>query len=107
MFARKVEELLEQRRLKGNTHTMTPYRDERKYEVKTVERQEGNKIKGEKGHWVKLEVRGGTCIPCSHVLAICATSGVDSNQHVMPFLRAVELMAMWEPEFYPLGDCDT
>jgi hypothetical protein len=60
-FARKVEIFLEKRRLKGNTHKVTLYRDVRKYEIITKERIEGKKIKGGKKHWVRLETQGGTC----------------------------------------------
>jgi hypothetical protein len=38
VFIKKVEISLEARRLTGNTHTVTPYRDERKYEVVISER---------------------------------------------------------------------
>jgi hypothetical protein len=37
-FCKKVEILLEARWLKENTHTFTPYRDEKKYEVITSEK---------------------------------------------------------------------
>jgi hypothetical protein len=60
VFVKKVEILLEARQLKRNTHTVTPYRDERKYEVVTSERQ-GNRVKGGKRHWVSLECHRGVC----------------------------------------------
>jgi hypothetical protein len=66
VFAKKVEELLEKRRLKGNTHTVKAYRNEGKYEVVTKEYMQGNRIKGGKRHWVRLEVPGG----CAHVRSL-------------------------------------
>jgi hypothetical protein len=75
-----------------------------------------NKIKGGKKHWVRLETQGGTCtcqkpqltdVHCSHVLAACATQGINSNQHVVSFLHASELMATWEPKFYYYGNRET
>jgi hypothetical protein len=41
------------------------------------------------------------------VLVACATQGINSNQHVVPFLRASELMATWEPAFYYYGNRET
>jgi hypothetical protein len=62
VFVKKIETLLEARWLKRNTQTVIPYRVERKYEVVTGERQEGNRVKREKLHWVKLEDHRGVCI---------------------------------------------
>jgi hypothetical protein len=116
VFAKKIEILLETRRLKGNTHTVTPYRDETKYEVVTSERQEGNKVKGGTKHWVSLERHRGVCtcqkpqlmgITYSHVLAICAITNINSNQHVVPFFRASELMTTWQSDFFYFGDIET
>jgi hypothetical protein len=59
---KNIETLLESRRLKENTQTVIPYRVERKYEIVTDERQERNKVKREKWHWVKLEDHRGVCI---------------------------------------------
>jgi hypothetical protein len=47
---KKVKILLEARRLKRNTNTITSYRDKRKYEIVTNKRLEGNRVKGGKGH---------------------------------------------------------
>jgi hypothetical protein len=48
LCCKKNETLLEARRLKGNTQIVIPYRVERKYEIVTGERQEGNRVKREK-----------------------------------------------------------
>jgi hypothetical protein len=77
---------------------------------------EGNRIKGGKKYWVRLETQGGTCtyqkpqltsVSYYHVLVPCTTQGLNSNQHVVPFLRASELMTTWELEFYYYGNRET
>jgi hypothetical protein len=76
-FSPKIQAILEERRLKENTHTVRAYQNERKYEIQTGQRFIGNKIKGNRIHTVRMEVSRGTCtcqksqltsIPCWLVL---------------------------------------
>ena len=116
MFSPKVDELLERRRLKGNTHTVRPFNYRQKYEVQTPQYMQGNRIKGGRKHEVLLNVPGGKCscqkpqltgIPCSHLLAACANVGVDSNQYVVPWHKMEHYSATWSPNFAPFGNPDT
>jgi hypothetical protein len=115
-FSPKIQALLEKRRLRGNQHSVEAFRFEQKYEVVTGQRWEGQKLKGGRRHTVRIIRPPGVCtcqkpqltgIPCSHVLACCAHSSIDSNGYVAPYYLAEELMKSWAPEFEPFGNSDT
>jgi hypothetical protein len=111
----KIQAILEERRLRENTHTVRAYRNELKYEVQTDRRFMGNKIKGNRIHTVMMKVPESTCacqkpqltcIPCSHILACCTQEGISSNGYVTHFYHVNELLATWALEFEPFGNSD-
>ena len=116
VYSTKATELIEKRRLKGNTHTVTGFHQDQRYEVVTSQRLVGTKIKGGRKHVVRVNTPGSKClclkpqstrIPCSHVFAVCATQGIQSNQFIHHYYRASVLMETWTPEFNPFGDPDS
>ena len=82
----------------------------------TAEQLVGNTIKGGRKHIVRVDCPGSACtclkpqltaIPCSHVFAVCATQGIDSNQFIHSFYKASFLLQTWSYDFIPFGNPDS
>jgi hypothetical protein len=102
--------------MRGNSHTVRAFREEQKYEVVMGQRWEGTKLRGGRKHTVRINKAPGMCtsqkpqltgIPCSHVLACCAQSGINNNQYVAPYYLVGDLLKTWASEFEPFRNSDS
>ncbi|KAH9608952.1 hypothetical protein KSS87_008828 [Heliosperma pusillum] len=62
-------------------------------------------------HMVHLSEKTCTCnkwqiyhYPCSHVMAVCRSFGISSDQYVDPFYSCGELYGSYRPIFHPVSD---
>uniref|UniRef100_A0A2N9FH42 SWIM-type domain-containing protein n=1 Tax=Fagus sylvatica TaxID=28930 RepID=A0A2N9FH42_FAGSY len=67
--------------------------------------------KGNHRHVVKLGDRTCSCgkwqayhIPCSHVIAACASQHINVYQFIDPFYSLTEMLASYQPHFEPMKD---
>uniref|UniRef100_A0A2N9FPE8 SWIM-type domain-containing protein n=1 Tax=Fagus sylvatica TaxID=28930 RepID=A0A2N9FPE8_FAGSY len=67
--------------------------------------------KGNHRHVVKLGNRTCSCgkwqayhIPCSHVIAACASQHINVYQYIDPFYSLTEMLASYQPHFEPMKD---
>uniref|UniRef100_A0A2N9J057 SWIM-type domain-containing protein n=1 Tax=Fagus sylvatica TaxID=28930 RepID=A0A2N9J057_FAGSY len=67
--------------------------------------------KGNHRHVVKLGDRTCSCgkwqayhIPCSHVIAACASQHINVYQYIDPFYSLTEMLASYQPHFEPMKD---
>jgi hypothetical protein len=67
--------------------------------------------KGNHRHVVKLGNRTCSCgkwqayhIPCSHVIAACASQHINVYQYIDPFYSLTEMLACYQPHFEPMKD---
>ena len=67
--------------------------------------------KGNHRHVVKLGDRSCSCgkwqayhIPCSHVIAACASQHINVYQYIDPFYSLTEMLASYQPHFEPMKD---
>uniref|UniRef100_A0A2N9IWN4 Zinc finger PMZ-type domain-containing protein n=1 Tax=Fagus sylvatica TaxID=28930 RepID=A0A2N9IWN4_FAGSY len=67
--------------------------------------------KGNHRHVVKLGNRTYSCgkwlayhIPCSHVIAACASQHINVYQYIDPFYSLTEMLACYQPHFEPMKD---
>ncbi|XP_021715248.1 uncharacterized protein LOC110683210 [Chenopodium quinoa] len=109
----KVTAILEKNTAKARYHRVDAYN--RRLHIYQVTTEMGERVgnKGGHKHTVNWQLRTCTCnkpnifhLPCSHVLAVCATYSLSERPWVDPLLQSAAYMNTYAPQFWPIP-CET
>ncbi|XP_021725272.1 uncharacterized protein LOC110692542 [Chenopodium quinoa] len=109
----KVTAILEKNTAKARYHRVDAYN--RRLHIYQVTTERGERVgnKGGHKHTVNWQLRTCMCnkpkifhLPCSHVLAVCATYSLSERPWVDPLLQSAAYMNTYAPQFWPIP-CET
>ena len=110
-FSKYVMDKFEKWSEKASLHHIIEFnRDEGTFQIQT-QPSLTSMNKGNHRHEVKLANRTCSCgkwqackIPCSHVIAACASQHINVYQFIDPFYNLTEMLACYQPQFQLMKD---